>query len=210
MIRKSLFLSFLLTGLMTCMLGGSTYAFFTDSCEATAGMETGTVKIIVTGQKSTGGCGDDETEISADCVGQDDGYLAEWEIKNVGSNPVYLSAVLATPVWTKISPVPGKVSADESGGLLHQRTGDPKSPKIVPNSVAGWRLSNGRYLYTGGSLPPKEKVLGRNQSVSFTLPFTADGRSGTSYRLKLCLKVTAVQAVPAAAAAAADEKDDDL
>lgn len=208
MIRKSLFLSFFLTGLMTCLLGGSTYAFFTDSCEATAGIETGTVKIIVTGQKSTGGCGDDETEISADCVPQDNGYLAQWKIKNVGSSPVYLSAVLGTPVWTRKFPVPGKVSADESGGLQQQPVGGPKSPEIVPDSVARWRLSNGKYLYTGGGKLLKYKALGRNQSVTFALPFTADGPSGTSYRLTLCLNVTAVQAVPAAAAAAdADEYD---
>lgn len=209
MIKKSLFLSFLLTGLMTCLLGGSTYAFFTDSCEATAGIETGSVKITVTGQASPGGCGDDETEISADCIGHGSGHLAKWNIKNVGSNPVYLSAVLDKPVWTRIFPLPGWLGTDADDGLLVQKQpSSPKDPKIDLGSVAGWRFSRGKYLFTGGR-QLNYKTLGLNQSAPFVLPFTADGPACTSYHLNLCLKVTAVQAVPAAAAGAAAEEDDD-
>ena len=217
MTKKSAFLSILLIVLTVSLMGGSTYAFFTNSVDASARLDTGTVKIKVekwqnpcgtddSDQQDASDRGDSDEQAAPNCDGPDyQYYRAVWKITNQGSDPVYLHSTVA-PSWeTKTL-----LSTDDSAaGVTSQSSSPvqmilgkpkPKQPTFVPGGVNGWYYSGGEYLYTGRNSLQKPKILGSNQYAIFSLPFGVDGPSGRTYKLDICLTVTANQVSGSAAA----------
>lgn len=217
MTKKSAFLSILLIVLTVSLMGGSTYAFFTNSVDASAKLDTGTVKIKV--EKWQKPCGTDDSDLqgSSDRSGSDGQaapncnepdyqyYKAVWKITNQGSDPVYLHSTVA-PSWeTKTL-----LSADDSAAGITSPSSSPaqmilgkpkpKQTTFVPGGVDGWYYSDGEYLYSGKNSSQKPKVLKSNQYAIFSLPFGVDGPSGKTCKLDICLTVTANQVSGSAAA----------
>lgn len=165
--KRSIFLGIAAVVLTIGLMGGSTYAYLTDTKPVPMNLTAGTVKIKVEKKAQHCACGH----------GKKQQYLAEWKIKNTGSTPVYLHSNIHA-LWKK-----GNRAAPVRF----------RAPDFLPQKVNGWAFRDDGYFYTGSENKKGPKILEPEGTVVFSLPFNVSGPEGR-YGLTLNLKVTALQA----------------
>lgn len=201
MVKKSVFMMILVVALTVFLIGGSTFAYFTDASQLSkVPFTAGTVAIKV-GETPRGGVDENSAEpdpkSQPDCNENGKNYKAKWTIENTGSLPVFLNASIAAS-WAKSSKSMSGLksvipSADWKAAAANESDAAKKrTPQLSPGKVKGWKLKGGQYTYTGNNSGLQPELLKPGESVTFPLPFGVTGPKG-SYSLSVCLKVTAVQ-----------------